>query len=155
MWGWHGVAAPAPTTCGQESWLTFLEPLFLSVQWEQQHLHHASWWWYDRTHPFPFLKGVLLFQAISPRGTFKNSNSLLIVFLKNASVPHCSYQQCHALDEDLLEPGWDVWFCAKNITRQSFPKSSSDLYFPWFSIADPSHDPGQATELPRTLFCCQ
>lgn len=44
------------------------------------------WRGYGRAQPFPLLKAVLLFQPISPRGAFKNSNSLLIGFLK---MPQC------------------------------------------------------------------
>lgn len=72
----------------------------------------------------------LLFQAISPRSTFKNGNNLLIVLLKMPQYLILIVNHAYVLEEDLLEPGLGVWFCAKNSTRQSFPKFSSDLNFP-------------------------
>lgn len=79
--GWRGIPAPAPNHQWARQLVIFLEPYF-SHLWNgdsDASIMHCDG---GMTQHALLLKGILLFQAISPRGTFKNSNNLLIVVLK-------------------------------------------------------------------------
>lgn len=83
--GWPGIPAPSPPIKARQLVCPLTVTFFLCVKWGWQHLHLCIVVvvWHNLSFALKaFSLQYILFQAISPRDTFKNSDNVLIVVLK-------------------------------------------------------------------------